>query len=162
MPHTSTELTFTAAKRERYFEDYITGEKYVLGNIVVHEAEMLEFARRYDSQEIHTDRGKAAAGPFNGLIASGWYTGSVMMSLYATHYLSDASSLASPGFDELRWNAPVRAGDTLTVTVAITSARRSRSKPDRGVVKTRVEVLNQERKVVMTIDAINIIACRTR
>ena len=119
-----------------------------------------DFAREYDPQDIHIDREKAEAGPFNGLIASGWLTIGLMMKLYAAHYLSNVSSLASPGFDDLRWITPVRAGDTLTVCVSIKEARASRSKPDRGVVKTFIEILNQDEVCVMTMNAVNMIACR--
>jgi acyl dehydratase len=83
-----------------------------------------------------------------------------MMRLYATHYLSDASSLGSPGVDELRWIQPVRAGDILRIRLTVLEARRSRSKPDRGMVRTFVEVLNQKDDVVMSLKAMNMIRCR--
>jgi len=82
------------------------------------------------------------------------------MRLYATHYLSDASSLGSPGVDELRWIQPVRAGDILRIRLTVLEARRSRSKPDRGMVRTFVEVLNQKDDVVMSLKAMNMIRCR--
>ena len=154
------ELPFTALERERYFEDYITGAVHTLGEAVVDGEEMIAFAKRFDPQDIHIDEAKANTGPFNGLIASGWFTGSLVMKLYATRYLSNVSSLASPGFDGLRWLAPVRPGDILTVQATINEAKRSKSKPDRGIVKTFVEVVNQDDIVVMTINAVNMIASR--
>ena len=154
------ELPFTALERERYFEDYTSGAVNTLGEVVVDGEEMLAFAKRFDPQDIHIDEAKAIAGPFNGLIASGWFTGSLVMKLYATRYLSNASSLASPGFDGLKWLAPVRPGDVLTVQATINEAKRSKSKPDRGVVKTFIKVVNQDDTVVMTINAVNIIASR--
>ena len=153
-------LQFTALERERYFEDYITGAAHTLGEVVVDGEEMLAFAKRFDPQDIHIDEAKAIAGPFNGLIASGWFTGSLVMKLYATRYLSNVSSLASPGFDGLKWLAPVRPCDILTVQTTINEAKRSKSKPDRGVVKTFIKVVNQDDIVVMTINAVNIIASR--
>ncbi len=151
---------FTAVGRARYFEDYVAGESHELGTVTVDEAEVVAFAGRYDPQIIHTDREKAKSGPFGGLIASGWQTAGLMMSLYATRYLSDASSLASPGMDELRWIRPVRPGDELTVTVNIVEAKQSRSKPDRGVVRTDIRVSNQDGEEVMSMLAVNMISCR--
>ncbi|GMV00473.1 MAG: MaoC family dehydratase [Burkholderiaceae bacterium] len=147
---------------ERWFEDYLPGTVHELGTVTVHEAEVLEFARRFDPQPIHTDPGFAARGPFGGIIASGWHTCSLMMQRYAVDYLSPASSLASPGMDELRWLQPVRPGDALTVRVTIESARASDSKPDRGVVRSLIEVLNQRGEPVMTMHAVNMIARRPR
>ena len=81
------------------------------------------------------------------------------MPIYTRHYLSNSSSMASPGIDNLKWNAPVRAGDILTVKVTIKEKKHSRSKPDRGVVKTLLEIINQDDVAVMTIDVVNMIAC---
>jgi acyl dehydratase len=70
---------FTVPREDRYFEDYLPGAVYEYGYLTVTEAEILEFAARFDPQPIHTDPGFAAAGPFGGLIASGWHTASMMM-----------------------------------------------------------------------------------
>ena len=97
---------------------------------------------------------------YGGLIASGWHTASLMMREFVGHYLSKVASLGSPGVDELRWNLPVRPGDRLTLRVTVTQADRSRSKPDRGMVHSFIEVLNQDRNVVMTMKAVNFLLCR--
>ena len=153
------DLAFTDPDRKRYFEDYIPGKSYVLGSVTIDSDEMLAFAKLYDPQDIHIDAERANAGPFGGLIASGWFTGAKAMPIYTRHYLSNASSMASPGLENLKWNAPVRAGDILTVKVTIKGTKKSRSKPDRGVVKTFLEIINQDDVAVMTIDVINMIAC---
>src|SRR5438045_9795734 len=102
-----------SAVSARYFEDYRPGTVIKSGTLRVSEADILEFARRYDPQAMHTDPEAAARGYFGGLIASGWHTAALMMRLFAEHFLSPASSLASPGIDELRWLQPVRPGDVL-------------------------------------------------
>jgi acyl dehydratase len=142
----------------RYFEDYPKDSVYRLGPIVVDEDELLAFGRRFDPQPIHIDPVAAAAGPFGGLIASGWHTAGLMMRLLALDFLSPASSLGSPGIDELRWIRPVRPGDQLSVTVTVLDAVASRSKPDRGILTSRIEVANQDAEVVMTMRAVNLIA----
>ena len=85
----------------------------------------------------------------------------MMMRLIVDNFLPKSASLGSPGIDELRWLRPVRPGDVLSVRLSILEAARSRSKPDRGVVRTLCEVLNQDREVVLSLRAMNIIACRS-
>ena len=143
-----------------YFEDYIAGTAQEFGSIAVEEAEVIAFAQRFDPQPFHTDPVAAQQSPFGGLIASGWHTAALTMRLVVEHYLAKTASLGSPGIDELRWLKPVRPGDTLTVRVSVIEAKRSRSKPDRGVVRSALEVLNQNREVVMTMKALNMMRCR--
>lgn len=127
---TPLDLDFNTPIQERYFEDYTPGSTYAYGSVTLTEEDILRFAGEFDPQSIHADPGEAAAGPFNGLIACGWHTASVMMRLYADHYVSKVASLASPGVDELRWVQPVRPGDSLSIRTTIREARLSRSKPD--------------------------------
>jgi len=145
---------------DRYFEDYVPGVTHDCGSVAVTEADILGFARRYDPQSFHVDAAAAAAGPFGGLIASGWHTASLMMRLFADHYLSAASSLGSPGVDELRWPRPVRPGSVLRLRATVTEARLSRSKPDRGLVRTRVELLDDGDGVVFSASLLNLILVR--
>ncbi|MEU4240267.1 MaoC family dehydratase [Actinoplanes sp. NPDC026619] len=148
---------FAAGRDERYFEDYRPGAVYEYGHVIMDEAEMLAFARQFDPQPIHVDPEFAAAGPFGGLIASGFHTAGIFMRMYADHYLSRVASLASPGLDELRWPLPVRPGDRLRLRVTVLSARPSKSKPDRGVVQSRGEMLNQNDQIVLSLTAINML-----
>src|SRR4029079_8109035 len=145
---------------QRYFEDYVVGSTYEYGTATVDLREAVAFAEQFDPQPIHIDPVAAAQGPFGGLIASGWHTAALMMRLFVDHYLSNVASLASPGIDELRWIKPVRPGDTLRIRVTVTEARRSRSKPDRGIVRTLIAVLNQRGETVLTMNAMNLLRCR--
>jgi acyl dehydratase len=151
---------FTVPINERYFEDYVPGPTYEYGPISVTEAEIIDFARKFDPQYIHTDPEKAEHGPFAGLISSGWHTASLMMRLYADNYVSSVAAIASPGVDELRWLKPVRPGDSLWIRVAVLESRRSRSKPHFGMVRVFIEVANQNKETVMTVKAMNLIRCR--
>ena len=151
---------FPVPRDQRRFEDYVPGSVFEFGTISANESEMIDFARRFDPQGMHMDPPAAANGPFGGLIASGWHTGALMMRLYAERYLPDAASLSSPGLDELRWLRPVRPGDELSVRTTVLDARRSRSRPDRGLVTTLIEVLNQRQEVVMSVKAVNLMLAR--
>ncbi len=147
--------------RTRYFEDYTAGLVVECGSTVIAQNEIISFAERFDPQDFHTDPERAAQGPFGGLIASGWHTAGLMTRQFVTRFLSPESSLGSPGIDELRWPAPVRPGDVLSVRCTILEARPSRSKPDRGLVSTRVEVRNARDEVVMSMRVMNLIRTRT-
>lgn len=151
---------FTVPIDNRYFEDYLAGSVHEFGPIAVEEAEVIAFARRFDPQPFHVDPAAAQQTMFGGLIASGWHTASLMMRLIVDHYLSRVASLGSPGIDELRWLKPVRPGDALLVRVTILETKRSRSKPDRGIVRSFIEVLNQGDEVVMSMTAVNFMLCR--
>lgn len=157
-----TTSRFTAPIDDRYFEDYPPGAVFELGRVGISEAEIIEFARKYDPQPFHVDPAAAARTPFGGLIASGWQTAGLMMRLFVDHYLSHVASLASPGIDELRWLKPVRPGDVLHVRITVMEATPSRSKPDRGMVRSLVEVLNQDGACVMSLKAMNLLARRTK
>jgi acyl dehydratase len=157
---TLSDHDFAAPVDDRYLEDYVPGAVYEYGSVTVSEAEILDFARAFDPQPIHTDLEFAARGPFGGLIASGWHTAGIMMRMLVDHYLSRVASLASPGLDELRWPAPVRPGDSLRLRATVVEARRSRSKPDRGLVRTQSELINQNDEIVLRVTAMNIIGAR--
>jgi acyl dehydratase len=144
----------------RYFEDYPPGAVFTAGATPVTEAEILKFARKYDPQPMHTDPEAAAKGRFGGLIASGWHTGAMMMRLFADNFLSPESSIASPGLDELRWLQPVRPGDVLSLRVTILQARRSKSRPEQGIIHSFVEVLNQRGEAVMSLKPVSLIRVR--
>lgn len=149
-----------AASAHQFFEDFVPGSTHEFGPTVLGEGEIVEFARRYDPQPIHTDPEWAQTGPFGGLIASGWHTAAAMMRLLVEQYLPPAASLASPGIDELRWLRPVRPGDELRVRVTVIETRPSRSKPDRGLLRSRIEVLGADGSAVMTLIALNLIRRR--
>jgi acyl dehydratase len=143
-----------------YFEDYVPGATYECGSVSFDQAGIVAFAKEFDPQPFHVDPVAAAAGPYGGLIASGWHTAAVVMRLLVENYLSAESSLGSPGMDEIRWPNPVRPGDTLRVRATVTEARRSLSKPDRGILTTLIEAVNQDDKTVMRATGINFVRVR--
>ena len=155
-------MTFTTPITDRYFEDYVPGDIHEFGSIIVEEAEMIEFAQRFDPQPFHTDAESAKESPYGGLIASGLYTSSLAMRLLVDNYIPRVASLGSPGADELRWRKPVRPGDTLSIRLSIVESKLSRSKPNQGTIRHYIEVLNQRREVVMTWRGMGMYRCRNR
>lgn len=152
---------FAVPAEDRYFEDYVPGAVYEYGHATVSEAEIISFARQFDPQPMHIDPGLAVGGPFGGLIASGWHTAAIAMRMIVDHFLSRVASIASPGIDELRWPAPLRPGDSVRLRITIVEARRSRSKPDRGLIRTHSELINQDDQTVLTLSAMNLIRARS-
>lgn len=151
---------FKVPVEDRFLEDYEPGSVYEFGTISVEESDIIEFARRFDPQVFHTAPKAAEQTIYGGLIASGWHTASLMMRLFVDHYLSAVASLGSPGVDELRWKKPVRPGDILSLRVTVVETKRSRSKPDRGVLTSFIEVINHKQDAVMSMKAVNMLLRR--
>jgi acyl dehydratase len=136
----------------RYLEDLRVGEKRLSPKVTVNEAEVLEFARRYDPQPMHTDREAAAAGMYGGLIASGWHTAALTMRMMADSRLFGETEVLGVGVEGMRWPKPVRPGDTLQAEQEIESIRPSQSNPGFGIVKVKVTVRDQNGEVVMQLN----------
>jgi acyl dehydratase len=137
----------------RYFEDFNVGDVTEVGPVTVTEAEIVDFAERFDPQPFHIDVEGAKASPFGGLIASGWHTTALFMGMFVRAVLLDSASLGSPGVEEIRWTAPVRPGDTLHGRSTVTDVRPSLKNPRRGTVFTTNEVWNQDDMLVLTLKA---------
>lgn len=144
----------------RYLEDYRVGALEEFGDFLVDEAEVIDFARKYDPQYLHIDRERAEDGPFGGLVASGWQTCSIFMRMMVDHFIPTRASLGSPGVDAIRWPKPVRPGDRLRARVIIIESRRSQSKPDRGIVECHAELVNQNDQTVLTIKTVLMVRAR--
>lgn len=144
----------------RHFEDYAPGLVVEYGPIAVDEAAIVAFGQQFDPQPFHVDPQGSVQGPFGSVIASGWHTAGLMMRLLVDHFLPRRAGLGSPGVDELRWLKPVRPGDRLTLKITVTDAQRSRSKPDRGLVRADNEVRNQHGEPVMTVKTMVLMRAR--
>ena len=138
-----------------YFEDYEVGQTAAFGNYQVTREEIIEFASKYDPQPFHLSDESAAGTHFGKLAASGWHTGAMCMAMLVENMKNvQAASLGSPGLDQLLWKKPVHAGDTLRVETELIEKRRSKSRPEMGLTRNRIKVLNQSDEVVM--ESINI------
>ena len=132
-----------------YFEDFYINQRIPFGRYTVTEAEIVEFAKRYDPQVFHVDGSHSLTAELGGIMASGWHTTAIFMRLAVDAYLGNAAVLTSPGVDELRWLAPVRVGDVISGEATVEQARLSVSKPDRGILTTSVRLWNQEKVDVL-------------
>jgi acyl dehydratase len=144
----------------RYFEDFKPGDVIELGSRTITKDAIIAFAREFDPQVFHLDDEAARGTIFGGLIASGWHTGSLMMRLLYDAVIKDTISLGSPGVDQMRWLKPVRPGDTLSGRMTVTESVPSRSKSDRGTVRSVLEMRNQHGDVVLTINGMSLLGRR--
>ena len=136
------------------FEDIEIGQVTEGGYKFVDRREVIRFATLYDPQPFHIDEAAAKASIFGGLIASGWHTLGMMMRMLVDHAQGRLAGMGSPGCEDIRWLQPVRPGDILHFRSECIEKTASRSKPDRGVAKFKVTVMNQRDEPVMTVTTI--------
>ena len=134
---------------EDFYEDLEVGETREFGSEEVTEAEIVEFAERYDPQPFHVDREAAADSIFGGVVASGWHTAAMCMRLLVEHYLSGTKTIGAIGVDELRWPTAVRPGDTLRVRTEV--GEKEPWRPGIGLVHSETTVFNDADETVMTM-----------
>ncbi len=138
----------------RYWDDLSLGETWTSAPFAVSAEEIVAFGAAYDPQPMHTDPEAAAEGRFGGLIASGWHVAALAMRAFVGAKPFGDTPILGIGVDMLRWLKPVRPGDVLTVTREVTELKRSQSKPDRGMIRTRATVVDQTGETVMTVDVL--------
>jgi acyl dehydratase len=143
----------------RWFEDVVVGEPFPLGSHSFTEAEIVRFGRLYDPQYFHVDPEAAEAGPFGGLVASGWHTACIGHRKMVDALAAEADRLRaageepgipgpSPGVNLVRFEAPVRPGDMLTYTLLVTDKRPSGSLPGWGLLFSTIDAVNQRGEAV--------------
>jgi acyl dehydratase len=126
-----------------YFEDVVVGKKRNKSvTYQVNKKEIIEFARHWDPRSFHLDEKAAVSSVFGGLVACSAHIFSIL-SWFATHGNKRTASMAALGFDELRMRHPVRPNDTLSCTFTYLEKHESRSKQDRGIVRTLASLSNQ-------------------
>ena len=135
-----------------WWEDMEVGQVKDLGSLSPTAEEIVAFASQFDPQPFHLDPEAAKASVFGGLCASGWHTCSLAMKLMVTNFLSESSSLGSPGLENIRWLKPVFPGDTLRLQHTITEKRVMGSRPDVGLVRTIWEMFNQNGDKVLNME----------
>ncbi len=146
-----------------YFDDLEVGKIQRFGRYEVTREEVIDFASKYDPQLFHLDDEAAAKSIFGKIAASGWHTCGMMMNMMVNYWRDaglEESSLGGAGMDELRWLKPVYPGDVLHCTSEILDKSQSRSRPDRGMTRTRITVFNQNDDPVMTVITIGMFARR--
>ena len=147
----------------QYFEDIAVGTKASFGDYAVTRDEVVEFASKFDPQPFHLSDEAAAQTHFGRLSASGWHTCAMTMAMLVAHLKANQQAgLGSPGIDELRWLKPVYPGDRLRCESEVLEKRRSASRPEMGIFKSRMAVFNQDDVMVMTFVSNGLVETRDR
>jgi acyl dehydratase len=141
----------------RFLDDLSPGQRFKSPGLTLTEAEIIDFAWRYDPQPFHLDANAAAESPYGGLIASGFQSLAICFRLFIQSGILSESSMGSPGIDELRWLAPVRPGDTLHSEIEVLEVRPSSSKPDRGIARMKYQAVNQHGDAVLSFIVIHLL-----
>ena len=147
-----------------YFEDIRIGDSNAIGAHTFTREGIIAFAVLYDPQPFHLSEEGGRASIYGSLIASGWHTASVCMRLIIDSRERTRTTHAalgeplprlgvSPGFRDMRWPAPVRAGDTVAYSSRIESMRETK-RPQWGMVTGRHTGLNQHGAEVFAFTSI--------
>lgn len=133
-----------------YYEDLAIGATQSFGHYEVTRDEVLDFAQKYDPQPFHLDDEAAAKTHFGRLSASGWHTCAMSMAMMVENMTANRQAgLGSPGVDNLRWMKPVYPGDVLRMETEVLEKRRSQSRPEMGIFKSRGRTFNQNDEIVL-------------
>ncbi|NKQ57217.1 acyl dehydratase [Amycolatopsis sp. K13G38] len=135
------------------------GSRFALDDLVLSEAQIIDFARRFDAQPFHVDPAAAAAGPFGGLVASGLQTVSELVSRWVSAVMVRAAGLGSPAIEAIRFLQPVRPSRRYTARAEVIGSRRSRRDPTQGVLTVLLELADSGTPV-LTVEPIILIATR--
>lgn len=130
-----------------YFEDFERGQEFITGSRTITEADVVTFAGLSgDFHPLHTDEEFAKKTIFGGRIAHGLLGLSIASGLINQMGIGEKTVLAFLG---LTWQfkAALKAGDTITVRQKV-AEKRDTSKPDRGILRMSVAVINQRGEVV--------------
>ncbi len=126
-----------------HFEDFHAGQVFVLGTHTLTANEVVEFAKEFDPQPQHIDPEAAKRSMLGGHAASGWHLGALAMRMMVDGLFNKATSMGSPGIDEMQWRKPVLVGDRLRLDGEVLDTRLS-SRPDRGFVRFKFSMSREE------------------
>ena len=136
-----------------FWEDFSTGQVAVYGPRRITAEEIKAFAIQFDPLPMHIDEEAARSTMLGGLCASGWHSCAILSRMVVDGFLADSSSMGGRGCDEVKWLAPVRPDDELSVRAHVLATHASARKPDRGFVKFLFEMVNGAGACVLTMTA---------
>ena len=149
------------AKDFIYMEDLHVGQRFTAGAVLVTEDAIIEFAKKYDPQDFHTDPLKAKDSDFGELVASGWHTASLSMRMIVGAMPKMKGGMIGRRAEKINWPRPVRPGDKLSIEIEVLELRISGSKPERGVMRTRSITFNQKGETVMEMETLVFVPRKT-
>jgi acyl dehydratase len=143
-----------------YFDDLAVGDRFVSARRTITEADIVGFAGLSgDFNPLHTDAVFAAEATFGARVAHGALILSVATGLRQQSGLWAGTLKALLEIRSWRFQAPVFPGDTIAA-VTIISELRPTASAGQGVVVQRVEVVNQDERVVQAGELVGLVRTR--
>ncbi|HTU54526.1 MAG TPA: MaoC family dehydratase [Acetobacteraceae bacterium] len=102
-------------------------------------------------QKLHLDAEYAKGTEFGRPLVNSLFTLGLMIGM-SVHNTTQGTTIANLGMTDVRFPAPVFAGDTLRVETTVLAVRPSRSRPDAGIVTFRHRAFNQAGAVVASCE----------
>ena len=131
-----------------FWEEWEIGAEFQTASRTITEADVVNFAGiSGDYNPLHIDEEFCKQTQFGTRIAHGPLVYSIAAGLLFQLHLYDDTLIAFLGFDSLKFTLPVKIGDTVRVRVEVLEKRET-SKPERGVMKRLLQVLNQRDEIV--------------
>ncbi len=131
-----------------YLEDLPIGQELDCGSFALTEAEIIDFATRFDPQPWHLDDILARDTYFRGLCASGLHSQAAAIGL-VVRAIKGTAIIAGGALNEVRFRAPVRPNQSYRVTASWTEARASVHNPARGVAVIAILARDAQGETVM-------------
>lgn len=129
----------------KYFEDFEAGQGSTSDEVYELRAEeIVEFCRVWDPLPFHVDESYAAKTPVGKLFTSAIHTVAIAIRMGHRMNAEPVATEIGLGWDEVRFHVPARAGDRLRLHAEIIEARVSESRPDVGVIGSRLRLTNQD------------------
>lgn len=135
----------------KYLEDFKVGQVFEFRSAPLTKQQIMGFAQEWDPQRLHTDEAYAEA-IHGGLVASGFQTLLIVFEPIMRNLMVDVANIGGIGFDQLRWQRPLRPEEPLNIRIEVQSLVPSRSKPDRGVLIYTLEARNPAGELVMSVE----------
>jgi len=134
--------------RGMFWEEWEIGAEFESPARTVTEADIVAFAGLSgDYNPLHINEEYCKTTQFGSRIAHGPLVYAIAAGLLFQLHLYDDTLIAFLGFDSLKFTNPVKPGDTIRARIKVLEKRES-SRPDRGVMKRQLQVLNQRGEVV--------------
>ncbi len=137
--------------RGKFFDEWVVGEEYITPSRTMTETDVVMFAAMSgDYNELHTSEEFMKSSQFGKRIVHGLLGLAVSHGLLFRTGLLEGTAIAFLGVESWKFQAPIFFGDTIKVKVKVAEKKPSKTKPDRGVVKLFLEVINQDDTVAQS------------
>lgn len=133
----------------KYFEELPVGATFTHqpSRTVTETDNLLITTLTMNTQPLHLDAEFASQTEFGKILVNSMFTVSLVVGLSVAD-TTVGTTIGNLGFEKIEFPKPVFIGDTITVETTVLEARRSKSRPDTGIVLFEHVGKNQRGEVV--------------